>query len=41
MYKDVLVGLPSLGQPCVRRPDGIQPGQRLLVFRQIFPATPV
>jgi hypothetical protein len=41
MSEDVLAGLPSLGQPCVRRPDGILPGRHSLVSRWIFPATPV
>jgi hypothetical protein len=41
MFEDVLAGPPSLGQPCVRRPDGILPGRRSLVSRRIFPATPV
>jgi hypothetical protein len=41
MFEDVLAALPRLGQPCVRRPDGIPPRRRSLVSRRIFPATTV
>jgi hypothetical protein len=41
MFEAFLAGLPSLGQPYVRRPDGILPGRSSLVSRRIFPETPV
>jgi hypothetical protein len=40
MFEDILAGLPRVGQPCVRRLDGILPGRRSLVSRRIFLATP-